>query len=1590
MDRFGEDAGRRRRTAVGRLASAAAAVSLLAAIAGTVPARADFPFARAGADSHDYTDLYLAPGQTSNDLGGNEFKYAATPDTSPEQSLINMSPVELGGVRGAHVVDDDPAVSTAFMTTTGRPDVTIAILDSGIMWNDLGAMNDLRFKTRLSQGELPVPQNDGLATPNVPGEDCSPPGDYNAVGSYDLNDGVFNLRDYSCDGRVAVNSPRGVGPAGLFEPQDILIAFSDGVDDDGNGYVDDIVGWDFLDDDNDPFDDVQYGHGTGEAEDSVAEGNNGNDLGSCPNCLGVYLRVGDSFVADINRFGAAVTYATDNDVEIVQEALGTLNNSSFARDAVNYAYRHGVTIMASAADEAAQHNNWPSTLPHVIVTNSVTTSDIEGAPSTLGTSYLSFNGCTNFNAKVTLAIPSTSCSSNAVGLAAGYAGLVYSAAYNAHDLGLLPDYPDPSSCQRSDGSDCVITPNEVRQVMASGTLNSAFPVDDVNFAGTPGGSGNEPSCSPAPLPDCTSPYGPAHALQDQVDVNRPSLVGPEVALTSYPARKGFDQFYGYGRVNMNRTLNRVLTRPTATALPPEAEIFSPEWFEPLDPTAATITVAGKVFARGAPYRCQILVAPGQYPNNALTTASPPGDFAALTGNGWCDGSTVHSGAQAAAHHSGALGTISVGALKARFPVGTDFTGPIPQASRTTGNGRPFFAPQAFTYKVVVTATTGPQRTGQDQRSSYLHHDAALLPGFPKAIQRQGVIGSGAPSADGESSPAFADLNGDNRNELIFASSDGFVHALRRDGSELSGWPTRSDRAGFVGNHLGAPVFAGGAISNNFGGMFLGSVAVGDPDHDGIPTVFAADYEGKIYGWAPDGSQVFEEESQLDYSGRPRAPFQNVRNGELNRTGHGFFGSPVLADLDRDGDEEIVAAAMDRHVYAFEAEDTDPLNPGGADRVPGYPVLVVDPAKVASVDPTTHAINYRADAAGQQQGAIIDTPAIGDLSADPGLEIVIGTNEEYTETPNVSAFNASSLGFLGQSGIISPGNARLYLLKARGGRDADPLPGDALVSGWPKPLGLLLTGLLPVVGEGVTGNPVIGPASCPNGGAGSKIGALSVAGPAYILNPDGSSCYGTGPDGYDITLQTDFTPAGNYDHPVLPAVGHPAFGNFAATTGSPSLLTPAAGIIRALDLAAPDYQGGQDFVAVWDTTSGQFRPNFPVTMNDLQFLTGPSIADIDGAPGEELLAGSASQDFAAYSAQGLPVPGWPKLSTDWSVANPLIGSFGSLDTDSTASKVVVTMTRSGYISAFATGAPACSPSSWPRFHHDNANSGDYGRDAILPGVPMALRVNGAGDRIRFEAPGDDLLCGKVDHYEIVDSNSPIDESNFDAAGRLNPPPSPRAPGAAQNFGLPGSVRRYVAVRAVDEQGNIGRVVMIDLGPGVVPPGDDCTVPLSGATDRADTLTGTRLGDRIAGRGGDDRIFGRAGNDCIFAHRGDDLARGNHGDDLIRGLAGNDRLAGGIGDDRVGGGVGDDFLRGGGEDDRLLGGDGADHLRGDRGDDTIKGGLGEDWIEAGNGDDTITALGGFDRVKCGGGRDTVVAGRRDRIAADCERLKIRSSE
>jgi hypothetical protein len=1364
-----------------RLVGALIGAVTLACALTAVPAHADFPYTQGG-DPHDFSTLHVNQGTVPNDLGGDDWKYASTPESG---SPFTADAQELNGVRGGHLADSSNTVHAAWETTTGRPDVTIAVLDSGIKWNDGSAMNDVRFKIRLNQGELPQPQVSGPTRDTTAAANCS---GYTA-GSYDANnDGVVNLRDYACDPRVSVTSHH-EGPAGVLTPQDLIVAFSDGTDADGNGFVDDIAGWDFLDNDNDPFDDVQYGHGTGEAVDSSAEANNGDSAGSCPNCTVVPLRVGDSFVADVNRFAQAVLYATDNDVLVVQEALGTLNHSTIGQKAIDYAYDHGVAVIASAADEAAQHHNWPSTYARTIVVNSVDKYNSTFSPDR--PSYLQFNGCTNFSTKVTLSIPSSSCSSNATGVGAGMAGIVYSAAINANAAGRLARDP---TCTRTNGQHCVITANEVRQLMASGTITPEDPkanvptdplrqpgqADDINFtrASTALPAAVDPSCQPTPTPGCTDP----NRRFPIADASRPYA---QAELRSYPAHKGFDQFYGYGRVNMVKAVDAV----DSGKIPPSAEITSPAWYRQIDPSQPNLDISGDVGARSEDYTCTVEVAPGSEPNN---DPAPAGDFVKVASN-WCDGATTRSHPFA-----GVLAQINITDLKSKFPPNTNFAGPEATPGAPNFNNRPNAETYGFTVRLVVTLKNG-SASGQDRRNFFLHKDQDLLPGFPKEL-----------GTDGASSPALADIDGDNKNEVIFGTSDGDVHAMKPDGSEAPGWPVRVDPLPL---HTGGQAFKSGEVSPDAShDAILASPAVGDIDHDGVPEVVVADFEGKLYVFNADGTLKFKREANPAYSGKPLTQFDNVRQGHRFRTQHGFFGSPVLANLDasKDGKLDIIAANMDRHVYAWDAS--------GA-QVPGFPVTVVDRSKITAIDPVTNAPTFKPDATignPLNQGAIIDTPAVADITGDGKPEIIVGTNEEYPANNdgglNAGNLNTASLSALAASGQLDLVNSRVFAIKPTGDPGGpDDVGTGAFVTGWPVKVADVFAELLPVVGEGVTGSPVVGDVTCPSGGPGPKVGALSVAGPGYFFNPDGSSCYGkSGAGDTAMTIEAPGFSTGSpkYDTPVIPAAGQPALGNL--DPSGLSFLAPSAGLVRALDLAIPEYQGGQDFTGVWNGSTGEFHPGFPSTQNDLSFLTGPSVANVDSVSGDEVLSATASLDLNAFNGntgvQADPSR-WPKLTGDWAVAQPLIGSFGQLETDSATHNRVIELTRAGSLFAFDTPAPACPLGSWPRFHHDNASSGDFSRDAVAPGTPINAKV--LGNALVFTAPGDDLLCGTVDHYEVVTSNAPITGGDFGSAVQLKPA-TPAAAGASQTLNLAFALDRFVAVRAVDDQGNVGRVAVVDRG------------------------------------------------------------------------------------------------------------------------------------------------------------------------------------
>jgi subtilisin family serine protease len=131
---------------------------------------------------------------------------------------------------------------------------------------------------------------------------------------------------------------------------------NNGIDDDGNGYIDDIYGWNFGIGQNNnnilpgtPFND----HGTHVAGTIAASRNNLGVTGVAPNARIMALRLGDvdatgSYV-NSGDIASAIRYAVDNGARVINLSVGW-SNSRELRNALAYANSRNVTVVSSAGN----------------------------------------------------------------------------------------------------------------------------------------------------------------------------------------------------------------------------------------------------------------------------------------------------------------------------------------------------------------------------------------------------------------------------------------------------------------------------------------------------------------------------------------------------------------------------------------------------------------------------------------------------------------------------------------------------------------------------------------------------------------------------------------------------------------------------------------------------------------------------------------------------------------------------------------------------------------------------------------------------------------------------------------------------------------------------------------------------------------------------------------------------------------------------------------------------------------------------------------------------------------------------------------
>ena len=227
----------------------------------------------------------------------------------------------------------------------------------------------------------------------------------------------------------------------------------------------------------------------------------------------------------------------------------------------------------------------------------------------------------------------------------------------------------------------------------------------------------------------------------------------------------------------------------------------------------------------------------------------------------------------------------------------------------------------------------------------IHHNGSTFYGFPVYLNEKMVGGAAA-----------GDLDGDGYPEIVVCTDDDNVYAIKKDGSIMTGFPfTSSDRFFnaptlvdidgdsdleiIVGNRRGTlQVLHHDGTEMAFyevGDDIRGGISVADLNDDGSYELLVTSYEDMIHVWNPiDGAEL---------------------EGWPVDMGSNALTEPVTADLDNDGDLEVVAVTRSGMAYVFH-HDATPYN------------------------------NFPASLGGNVESS----PAIGDIDGDGDFELVFGT------------------------------------------------------------------------------------------------------------------------------------------------------------------------------------------------------------------------------------------------------------------------------------------------------------------------------------------------------------------------------------------------------------------------------------------------------------------------------------------------------------------------------------------------------------------------------------------------------------------------
>jgi MYXO-CTERM domain-containing protein len=728
------------------------------------------------------------------------------------------------------------AANVAWETTTGRWDVLLAVADSGVQWGH----NDIVNKLYINAEEVPPPVcADGLEAE-----------DYDCDGN-----GLINIQDWLDDERVDIAAGRDAAD-GVLDPSDLIYTeFGpewDGVDNDANGYIDDISGWDFFGGDNDvwnEWDDSHGTHGTGVMREAAAEGKNlgedrGGTIGVCPNCAILPVRVGDSFVTDGQRSGEGIVFAVDSGAVVVNLAVGALSNPSMTTAAAGYAYNNGALIVGAAGDENAYHHNFPAVLDNAVYVHSIRYNTVNRDSQVY--SYMNTWNCNNYGSRMVLVAPSGACATGSCAVTTGVIGLIHSA---ARDLGIE------------------LNAGEVYQLLTQ-------TVDDI------------------------------HLTEEERTISM-----------AYPSKEGWDAFYGYGRVNVGRAVETLVDGDIPPAVSIDAPawyaVFDPA-ADPEIPIHARISARTDSFS----YVVEVGFGhePSEWTELHAGDSNEPidGEVARLAS---IDALTAPvPEALRSEGIVERMERVNAPAVTVRIRVTDDhgvegemrkvfYVSPdedllegFPIDLGASGESSPILVDLDGdgTLEVVIGTADGVVFA--------IRGDGTRVDGWPVRTDDSPLVNrESAAFADGDVDPGTgdgfigtvgaADIDGDGVPEIVGASMRGGLYAWHTDGSRVEGFPFTS-----IGR---TPEEFGTRYTYDQG--FLGAPALRDLDGDGAAEIVVAGMDGRLYVLDGSGEHVGASPIEMCFEGSPERDYEDIMCGVA---GDRSLVSPLVADVDGDGRMEI--------------------------------------------------------------------------------------------------------------------------------------------------------------------------------------------------------------------------------------------------------------------------------------------------------------------------------------------------------------------------------------------------------------------------------------------------------------------------------------------------------------------------------------------------------------------------------------------------------------------------------------------------------------------------------------------------------------